>query len=123
MALFVLFAAMQRNTLAGFVDPNEGEAEFRLACIPLAIQGNQRPPHDPGQRRADQGISEGAPDHVAGNRYVMARHLERDLCRQGPGSKNRQHSPSTLGTHTCEQGQVADKIEVLRWCGFDPCVR
>ena len=37
MAVFVLLAAMQRYTLAGFVDPNEGKAELRLARISLSI--------------------------------------------------------------------------------------
>src|ERR1035437_5967962 len=84
MLLFVLLPAMQSDALAGFVDPNEGEAEFRLARIPLAIQGNQRPSHEPGQTGADRGISERTPDHVTGNGDVVARHLERDLRRQGP---------------------------------------
>ena len=84
MPVFVLLPAMQRNALAGFVDPNEREAEFRLAGISLAIQGNQRPPHEPGQSGADQCISEGTPDHVTRNGDIVARHLERDLRRQGP---------------------------------------
>jgi ABC-type uncharacterized transport system fused permease/ATPase subunit len=49
MPLFVLFPAMQRDALAGFVDPNEGETKLRLARISFAVQGNQRPPHQPGQ--------------------------------------------------------------------------
>ena len=73
MAVFVLLPAMQRDALAGFVDPNEGEAEFRLARISLAIQGNQRPPHEPSQTGADQGIGEGTPDHVTRNGDVVAR--------------------------------------------------
>src|SRR5450759_5870158 len=84
MSLFVLLPAMQRDALTGFVDPNEGEAEFRLARISLAIQGNQRPPNEPGQTRADQGISERTPDHVTRNGDVVACHLEGDLRRQGP---------------------------------------
>lgn len=58
---------MQRDALAGFVDPDEGEAEFRLAGVSFAIQGNQRPSYQPGQAGADQGITEGTPDHIAGN--------------------------------------------------------
>ena len=44
MPVFVLLSAMQRDTLAGFVDPDEGEAEFRLARIAFAVQAiNGRP--------------------------------------------------------------------------------
>src|SRR5664279_54629 len=84
MSLFVLLPAMQADALAGFVDPYEGEAEFRLARISLAIQGNQRPTYEPGQTGADRGIGQGTPDHVTGNGDVVARHLERDLRRQDP---------------------------------------
>ena len=59
MPLLVLLPAMQRDALAGFVDPNEGEAELRLARISLAVQGDQRPPDEPGQARADQGVERG----------------------------------------------------------------
>ena len=84
MPVFVLLSAMQRDALAGFVDPNEGEAEFRLARISFAIQCNQRPPDQPGQTGADQGIGEGTPDHVTRNGDVIASHLEHDLRRQDP---------------------------------------
>src|SRR5450759_2248386 len=57
------------------------EAEFRFARISLSVQGNQRPPHEPGQAEADRGISERTPDHVTGNGDVVARHLECDLRR------------------------------------------
>ena len=84
MPVFVLLPAMQRDAFAGFVDPNEGETEFRLACISLAIQGNQRPSHEPGQTRTNQRIDERTPHHVAWNGDVIASHLERDLYRQRP---------------------------------------
>jgi len=75
---------MQRDALAGFVDANEGEAELRLARISFGIQGNQRPPHQPGQSGADQGVGESAPDHVTRNSDGIARYLERDLRGQCP---------------------------------------
>ena len=41
------------------------------------------------------------------------------------GNEDRHHAPPAFGPpqHTREQGQVAGKIEILRWRGFDTCVR
>ena len=114
MAVFVLLAAMQRDALAGFVDPNEGKAEFRLARISLGIQGNQRSSHQPGQTGADQRIGDGTPDHVPRDGDIIARHLERDLRRQGPQHPNEgddlqqriDHAAAEVGRVVAEQARI-----------------
>jgi hypothetical protein len=77
-------AAIEGDALGGFADPDQREAELGLALVAVGVQLDQRRPDLPGQPRAEAGIADRAPHHVAGNDDLLAPDRERDVARQRP---------------------------------------
>src|SRR3546814_14053349 len=59
------FAGVERHAVGVLAETDQGEAQFGFALETLGVEPDQRPSDQPGQRRADAGIGERAPDHVA----------------------------------------------------------
>src|SRR6202008_3157805 len=65
--LLPLLAAVERNALRVFPQPDQAEAEIRLEALAVEVEPDQWPPDLEGQPGADERIEQPDPNQISGN--------------------------------------------------------